>query len=192
MKKLIYNVLSFGLISLFFFSSCKKDGVNSLANNNEVKPSMQAHPPRKQLGREFRWDPVLGRYKFHSYYMRTLKQGPFVGVQCFNPEANCLPDHFVGAAGPKISEPDGVTHEVTQAQIDNMLSSYCNPIIDALGNHEELKLFFNNTLVPNTNFPPELIDDINNDIVTIKEFDNYLYFVNMNATVYDDVPQYNS
>ena len=35
-----------------------------------------------------------------------------------------------------------------------------------------------------------VVDDFNNDVITIKQFSEGLFIVNMNATSYDDCPVY--
>ena len=187
MKKLIYGSLFLAVVGIgvMGLSSCKKETLeDNIVENKTVTPSEQSDILWKE-GRTYHWNG--SKYILVDYYMRTLKDA-WYGYGCFWPSGNCLPT--AEASGLRPTEHTDVYHEFSQENQEQITSNYSTPLTNALGNSSEIKDFFNDEMVPNTVFPSQLVDDFNNDVITIKQFSEGLFIVNMNATSYDDCPVY--
>jgi len=190
MKKIIYGSILLGLMALASLSSCKKEEttVNPVSNKT-VEPSMIGGIHYIH-GRVYYIDD-LGNNTILSYYMRSLYDSPIWGFGCHLPSENCLPD-ALSNGGNTHDEVTNEMHNLTAGTANEFNISFGTQMVNAVQNGSaSIKVFFNVILVPEMDYSEQLIIDFNNDLLTIKKFDEGYFIVNVNATSPNDFPNYN-
>jgi len=181
--------------------SCQKNDTEPLSNKNFEMNNIvvkQAQWPVLHRGTIYLDGDVIG------HYMRTFKESGWqaflYGVGCYLPAGNCLPDvdiysgTFYAVDDPEF-DPENIENgpfAVIDANcIERLYQNYSNPLslVIELG-QEEAKSFFFNYLVRMYNFPENLIEDFYSDILSIMEFDEGFFIVNVDAENYNDCPSY--
>jgi len=208
MKKTFFIMSVFFLTGLFGFSSCEKQEISPFMSSQNVRKTISSgvsgscrdfiHHFYASTGWIYCWEAneTLLQGEICGWYWRSYTDAPeSEGVNCVGFSGSCLPDVDIRNSGTLPGREAGLPkgfrlNDESVKYVEKMMAKLAKAVRKGPGAVK--KFYFNQGGMEFLGFQQEVENDLQNDIITIKEFNNKFLVVYYNATDPDDCPNYDS